>query len=411
MRKDWQIKKLADICDVKHGYAFDGKEFSSDVPEENPIIITPGNFTEDGKLLFVEKNTKRFIGIPPAAFCFDVGDLVVVMTDLSSKMKILGKPAFVETNNVLHNQRIGRVRFFSDEINKRYVYYFMLSDQYLQNIKTSATGTMVKHTAPKRILDNEILLPSLPEQQRIVAILDEAFAGIATAKANTEKNLQNACAIFESHLNDVFSKNCKDWVKKPLENVASILNGYAFKSQDFSTKSGVKCIKITNVGVREFISNFDDYLPDSFAELYEKVSVKKDSIVLALTRTIIAGGLKIAVVPEHYNGALLNQRVASIVANAKDLSNAFLFAYLSTQMVVDYVKSRVNTLLQPNLSITDLRAMPIPVPPRCEQNQITDQLGSLYVEIQNLVSLCEQKIVMLDELKKSLLHRAFSGEL
>ena len=62
-------------------------------------MITPGNFTEDGRLLFNERNTKRFSGKPPTGFRFEVGDLIVVMTDLSSKMKILGKPAFVETDD------------------------------------------------------------------------------------------------------------------------------------------------------------------------------------------------------------------------------------------------------------------------------------------------------------------------
>src|SRR5439155_11063196 len=127
------------------------------------------------------------------------------------------------------------------------------------------------------------------------------------------KNLQNALALFEGHLQSVFTLRRKGWVESPLETVASILNGYAFKSTDFSPKKGVKCIKITNVGVRKFVCESDGYLPDKFAADYDAVSVKKGSIVLALTRTIIAGGLKVAVVPAEYDGALLNQRVASII--------------------------------------------------------------------------------------------------
>jgi type I restriction enzyme S subunit len=200
-------------------------------------------------------------------------------------------------------------------------------------------------------------------------------------------------------------------VEKPLETVSSILNGYAFKSTDFSPKTGAKCIKITNVGVREFVSTSDGYLPDSLASEYDVVSVKTGSIVIALTRTIIAGGLKVAVVPLEYDGALLNQRVASISANEANLKGAFLFAYLSTQAVVDYVKERVNTLMQPNLSITDLRAMPIPVPPRREQDKITEQFDGLREETQRLAGLYERKLAALEALKKSLLHQAFTGEL
>ncbi|MDP2003894.1 MAG: restriction endonuclease subunit S [Desulfurivibrionaceae bacterium] len=193
----WKEEPVSSFCDVKHGFAFDGAEFSTDVPEGNPLVITPGNFTEDGKLLFNEKNTKRFSGEPSAAFLFDVGDLAVVMTDLSSKMKILGKPAFVETDNVLHNQRIGRVVFVNDRIKRRFLYYYMMSEGFLKNIKNSATGTMVKHTAPKRILSNVIPYPidrkkqqaviskidSLrTETQRLESIYQQKFAALDTLK-------------------------------------------------------------------------------------------------------------------------------------------------------------------------------------------------------------------------------------
>ena len=172
--KGWVKRPLRELCDIKHGFAFVSEDFSSDVPVGNPLVITPGNFTEDGELLFHEKNTKRFKGKLSDDFRFDAGDLVVVMTDLSSKMKILGKPAFVETNNVLHNQRIGRVIFLNECLEKRLLYYFMMTEGFLKSIKSSATGTMVKHTAPKRILSIAIQFPeSRGEQQAIIRKLDE----------------------------------------------------------------------------------------------------------------------------------------------------------------------------------------------------------------------------------------------
>jgi len=169
----WECLPLSDICDIKHGFAFDGADFSNVVPAGNPLVITPGNFTEEGKLLFNHKNSKRLNGKVPVAFRFNVGDLVVVMTDLSSKMKILGKPAFVDMEDILHNQRIGRLVFRSETVDKRFVYYFMMSDAFLKNIRATATGTMVRHTAPSRILSNVIPFPTdLVEQKKIVQKLD-----------------------------------------------------------------------------------------------------------------------------------------------------------------------------------------------------------------------------------------------
>jgi len=202
----WEEELVGSVCDVKHGFAFDGAEFSSDVPAGNPIVITPGNFTEDGKLLFNEKNTKRFSGVTPVGYRFEVGDLVVVMTDLSSKMKILGKPAFVETNDLLHNQRIGRVVFLNNRIEKRFLYYYMMGEQFLKSIKASATGTMVKHTAPKRILNNLIPFPpSRKEQQAIVAKLDSLRKDTQHLESIYQQKLTALDDLKKSLLHQAFS--------------------------------------------------------------------------------------------------------------------------------------------------------------------------------------------------------------
>lgn len=202
----WVEEFVGSLCDVKHGFAFDGAAFSGDVPDGNPLVITPGNFTEDGRLLFNERNTKRLSGSRPVGFLFDVGDLVIVMTDLSSKMKILGKPAFIETDNVLHNQRIGRVVFSNDHIEKRFLYYFMMTELFLKNIKESATGTMVKHTAPRRILSNVIPFPRDRRTQRaIINKLDSLRAETQSLASVYERKLAALEALKKSLLHQAFS--------------------------------------------------------------------------------------------------------------------------------------------------------------------------------------------------------------
>ncbi len=203
--KSWVGESIGSICEIKHGYAFDGADFSNKVSEGKPRVITPGNFTEDGKLLFNEKNTKRFKGNLPAGFRFNVGDLVIVMTDLSSKMKILGKPAFIETDDVLHNQRIGRVVFLNGRIEKRFLYYFMMSEGFLNNIKRSATGTMVKHTAPKRILSNIITYPrDRKVQQTIIRKLDDIRDKTQHLKSIYQQKLTALEALKKSLLHQAF---------------------------------------------------------------------------------------------------------------------------------------------------------------------------------------------------------------
>ena len=281
----------------------------------------------------------------------------------------------------------------------------------VERLRSGSVGAAQTVISKDMISSVEIPLPLLPEQQRIVTLLDEAFDGIATARAHAEKNLQNARAIFESHLQSVFTQRGDGWAEKRLADVATIINGFAFKSGDFSPHAKVLSIKITNVGVREFVCESDSFLPPAFAETYASFAIKAGSLVIALTRTIISGGLKVAVVPDEFDGALLNQRVAAILVSPNLLNAQFLFGYLSSRYVFDYVKKHVNTLMQPNLSINDLRAMPIALPSTIEQARIADRLEVLKEETQRLEAIYQQKRTALDELKKSLLHRAFNGDL
>jgi len=256
----------------------------------------------------------------------------------------------------------------------------------------------------------EIPLPALPQQKQIVSILDKAFAAIETAKANAGQNLQNAKELFESYLQNVFENKGDDWEEKTIDEVTKVLNGHSFKSKDFSSENSVKSIKITNVGVKEFIQTEDNYLPSSFSDTYNKYKVHKGNLVIALTRTIISSGLKVAVVPDEYDNSLLNQRVAALIP--KDVINDdYLYHFFCTKIVSDYVLSNVNPLMQPNLSITDLKKLLIPCPSIQEQKKVVQKLNDLNTQTKKLEAIYTQKIADLEEMKKSVLQKAFSGNL
>ncbi len=158
--KGWVETTLGEVCEITHGFAFKGSNFGVSDNEEEPIVLTPGNYSEAGRLVFTAKNTKRFNGEVPVSYLFEVGELTVVMTDLSSQMKLLGKPAFIEHRHILHNQRIGRVIFKTDFVDRKFVYYFLRSRVASVAIQETSTGTMVRHTAPKRILALRFPLPT-----------------------------------------------------------------------------------------------------------------------------------------------------------------------------------------------------------------------------------------------------------
>jgi len=190
-----------------------------------------------------------------------------------------------------------------------------------------------------------------------------------------------------------------------------VINGYSFKSKDFSADNEVKSIKITNVGIMEFVEDSSNNLPANYLQEYSRVKVHEGDLVLALTRTIISGGLKVARVPESYHNSLLNQRVAAIVPNADVIDSDYLYYYFSSNIVYNYVLENVNTLMQPNLSITDLKRMTIPITSIEGQRKISIQIESLSEEVNSLISNYQTKLDDIEELKKSILQKAFAGEL
>ncbi len=202
----WEERTLEKLISISHGFAFKSKDFITDFTGNTPIVLTPGNFSEDAELYFTHKNTKRCISDYPANYLFSQGELVVVMTDLSSKMKILGKPAVIDSNNILHNQRIGRITFNTDELLRDFLYYYFQSSQYLSNIKNTATGTMVRHTAPKRILANLILFPkSVKDQENIISQLSQLRVELEKTQLLYLDKLKNLEELKKSILQKAFN--------------------------------------------------------------------------------------------------------------------------------------------------------------------------------------------------------------
>ncbi|MDM5055657.1 restriction endonuclease subunit S [Aeromonas dhakensis] len=401
MKAGWTTKTIADVCSVVNGGT--PKTGVSEYWDGAHQWITPA---EMGKRStpYVAKTERT---ITDAGIQNSSARLLPPLSVILSSRAPIGH-LVINTEPMATNQGCkGLVP--SDDLNHKYLYYYLSSIVHLLN--DLGAGATFKELSGGKLKEVPIPLPPLAEQQRIVAILDEAFEAIAAARANAEQNRQNARALFESYLQSVFSQRGEGWTEKPLSEVASILNGYAFKSGDFSSNGPTKSIKITNVGVRDFVETSDSGLPPNFSEQYASVAVPAGSLVIALTRTIIADGLKVAIVPPAYDRALVNQRVAALLPKPEQTSVSYLFAYLSTSIVLNYVKERVNTLMQPNLSINDLRAMPIPLPPASERECIIDRLEVLEERTQHLETLYQRKIAALDELKQSLLQQAFSGYL
>ena len=251
--------------------------------------------------------------------------------------------------------------------------------------------------------------PSLPEQRRIVGILDEALDAIATAKANAEKNLRNAHALFESYVNSVFAQHGEGWFELLLGEIATFRNGI-----NFTRSSRGERVKI--VGVKDFQQRFwapldgldavatEGTLPDSDTlKKNDILFVRSNGNMKLIGRSLLVGEVMGRIT---HSGFTIKARV-----NRSDVIPMYLCRFLKSgsarkRMIDGGIGTNIKSLNQKILS-----ALVVPVPPVAEQNRIADQLVEMEDESQQLESIYQRKVAALDELKTSLLHQAFSGEL
>lgn len=198
MSSDWELTTLSDLVRIKHGFAFKGEFFSD--KKTNYQLTTPGNFSIGGG--FQSGKAKYYSGPVPEEFILKANDLLVTMTDLSKTADTLGYAATLpDTADTiwLHNQRIGLVEIKPEaRLDISFLHYLMRSPEYRHWIVSTATGSTVRHTSPGRICSYQFLLPTLPEQQAIGALL-KALDDRITLLRETNKTLESiAQAIFKS---------------------------------------------------------------------------------------------------------------------------------------------------------------------------------------------------------------------
>lgn len=259
LKKGWETKKVREIAKHSLGKMLDKAKNKGELkPYLRNLNVRWFNFDLSDVLQM------RFLPEESAKFTAVKGDVLICEGGYPGRAAIWQQDEPIYFQKALH-----RVRFHESERSKWFLYY-LLSKDLDGTLKNHFNGAGIQHFTGEALAQFEVPLPPLPEQRRIVGILDEAFAGIATAKANAEKNLQNARALFESNLNAVFTQRGEGWVEKRLADVADFKNGLNFTRQsngqtlrmvgvgDFQDNSVVPIVKLQSVTIDGKLS--DDYL-------------------------------------------------------------------------------------------------------------------------------------------------------
>jgi len=306
------------------------------------------------------------------------------------------------------NQHVSILRPDAQHLLPRFLQYMLVSSDYKRQLLSAGEAGATRQALTKGLLEGfPIKFPeSLPEQRRIVGILDEAFAGIATAKANAEKNLQNARALFESHLNAVFTQRDSSHVEKRLIDVCDrITVGHVGSMAKKYKETGIPFLRSQNV--RPFEISLDNivYIDDAFNRRLGKSQLKPGDV--AVVRTGYPGTA--AVIPESLPVSNCSDLV--IVRPGPDADPYYLAVFFNSSLGKQLVAGRLVGAAQKHFNVTAAKQVAISFPPVAEQRRLVAKIEAFGTETQRLESIYQRKLAALDELKKSLLHQAFSGKL
>jgi type I restriction enzyme S subunit len=249
---------------------------------------------------------------------------------------------------------------------------------------------------------------ALPEQQRIVGILDEAFAAIATVRTNTEQNLRNAREVSGCYLNEVFAGRGNGWVDRRLGDVCAFVRGpfggslkkEMFVADGYAVYEQSHAISNQFADIRYFID------ARKFSEM-RRFEVRPNDIVMSCSGTMG----RTAIVPEGVRRGIINQALLKLTPSSHVLAD-FLKSWMESEDFQDALKAyAAGAAIQNVASVKVLKDIRVPVPSLAEQRRVVVLLGEASLETDRLASIYQRKLAALDALKQSLLHQAFTGSL
>jgi type I restriction enzyme S subunit len=374
--KGWEIKKLGEVVDI-----INGRNQSQVISEngEYPIYGSAGNLMGYATNYLCEKGT----------------------TIIGRKGNI-SNPIFIEERFWNVDTAFGL--FPKNGYDPKFINYLCQTIDF----KSRNRGTTIPSLVKSDLLTIDVpFISPLAEQQRIVSILDECFAAIDKAKVNAEQNLKNAKELFESYLQGVF-ENGKNWQKQKLGDVCGFVRGpfggslkkNIFKPDGFAVYEQQHAIYDQFDNVRYYIDEI------KFNEM-KRFELNSGDLIMSCSGTMG----KIAIVPENIKKGIINQALLKL-SPSKKVSNEFLKLWMQSESFQNSLKEYAGgAAIQNVASVAILKNIEIPLPDIAIQKNIVQKVQGFSAETQKIEAVYQKKIADMEELKKSVLHKAFSGEL
>jgi type I restriction enzyme, S subunit len=391
----WEIKKLGDVYDVR-----DGTHDSPKYQPEGYALITSKNLKSNGlsfdNIKYISESDYKKINERSAVH---KGDILLAM------IGTIGNPIVVEVEPEFAIKNVALIKVPRNQSSYFLKYY--LETEYVQSkMQREAKGTTQKFIGLGYLRDFPLALPpSLHEQKRIVEILDEAFEGIDRAIANTEKNLTNARELFESYLNEIFTQKGDGWEERTLREVSSEFGRGKSKHRPRNDPKlyGGSYPFIQTGDVR----NCNHFITQS-SQFYSEIGLAQSklwpqgTICITIAANIAETGIL-------GFDACFPDSIIGIVVDDKVTSNNFVEYLL--QSVKARIKAKGQGSAQDNINLATFENERFPFPSLEQQKFLVSKLNKLSSETQHLEVIYRKKIDALNELKQSILQKAFMGEL
>lgn len=385
MKKHWEVKRLEDVCEV-----LDSKR--KPITKRDRIAGKYPYYGATGILDYVHD--------------YIFNEKLILIGEDGAKWGAGENTAFIAEGKYWVNNHAHVIRPDRSIVLDNWIVYFL----NFSDLQKYVTGLTVPKLNQGKMRGITLPLPPLSEQKRIVGILDEAFAAISKAKANTEKNLQNAREVFESYLQGVFANPGDGWEEKTLGEIATVKGGKRVpKGYRLETKP-TKCpyIRVTDFNDNGSI-DLDNihYINEEVYKQIKNYTISTKDLYISIAGTIGKTGI----IPKELDGANLTENACKLVFK-QDIEPKFVYYFTKSRDFLNQAGLNTRVAAMPKLALTRLSTIKIFLPiSLTEQRSIVAKLNGFSAETKKLESIYQQKIADLDEMKKSVLQKAFNGEL
>ena len=410
----WDTVQLDDVADVQLGRQRSPKNVDGPFQRH---YLRAANVTWSG-LDVSELKQMNFTEEEMSTYRLQPGDILV--NEASGSASEVGKPALFsgEVDDCAFQNHLIRLRCHSIETN--FLLHFLMKTAVNGEYVRRSQGVGINHLGKKTLAAWPVPKPPAAEQDEIVRILDTQLVRLDTVMGAVQAVRDKAEQFRRSLLHAAFTGQLTQpdpdraglphyWHQKPVGDLVSIQNGYAFKSAWF-VDGGVALARGMNIGHGRI--NWEDLrsVSEEQALDFERFQLCEGDLLLALDRPIISTGLKWAVVTKDDLPCLLLQRVARLRANSAELTQEFLQRWLQSPQFISAL-SPGRSIGVPHISTKEISAIQIPVPEADEQQEIVRALDTQLARLDRALEVVDRVEVQCGRLRRSLLQAAFTGEL